>query len=254
MPTLEHTHLSVQIKQMPKQINRPGPLEKTTMTLLCHAHYFLCIACLCKSQRFVIYCGLGIPGTLYHITCFTRLKINYPFNFFPCRDGQEAGAEEQEEQGEDPYDFSLSSVIDECASIARSQEQKEAAGPSSTSASGPTKRKIVKSSYFSDDEEEADWMPNHASHIFTHIFLLITSSTTNHRPLRSWKHDLCKEMCLWDLLYLSKWHSMVVRQSCVVEISQEQKACTDVAFLHSFSSSVRKVLASALLLLLTCGW
>ena len=38
--------------------------------------------------NFVIYCGLGIQGTLYHITCFTGLKINYPFDFFHAETGK----------------------------------------------------------------------------------------------------------------------------------------------------------------------
>lgn len=61
--------------------------------------------------------------------------------------------EEEEDAGEDPYEFSLSAVIDECARMASKDEP---SNQSSTSTRGGSakKRKIVQSSYFSDEEDE----------------------------------------------------------------------------------------------------
>ncbi|KAJ7385908.1 Zinc finger CCHC-type and RNA-binding motif-containing protein 1 [Desmophyllum pertusum] len=63
--------------------------------------------------------------------------------------------EEEEDGGEDPYEFSLSAVIDECARMA-SKDDPTNPGTSSSggSSSNAKKKKIVKSSYFSDEEDE----------------------------------------------------------------------------------------------------
>ncbi|RMX48834.1 hypothetical protein pdam_00001565 [Pocillopora damicornis] len=61
--------------------------------------------------------------------------------------------EEEDDAGEDPYEFSLSAVIDECARMASKDEP---SNQSSTSTGGGSakKGKIVQSSYFSDEEDE----------------------------------------------------------------------------------------------------
>ena len=61
--------------------------------------------------------------------------------------------DEEEDDGEDPYEFSLSAVIDECARMA-SQDDPTDAGKSSSGSSQSKKRKIIQSSYFSDEEDE----------------------------------------------------------------------------------------------------
>ncbi|EDO38338.1 predicted protein [Nematostella vectensis] len=65
---------------------------------------------------------------------------------------EEEEEEEEEEQGEDPYESSLSAAIEEAARLAAQNEADRAAkeGP------GGKKRRIVKSSYLSDEEEEGD--------------------------------------------------------------------------------------------------
>lgn len=56
---------------------------------------------------------------------------------------------EEEDVGEDPYEYSLSAVIAECANLAEEQEQERLAA----SASGSKKRKkIQKDAYFSDED------------------------------------------------------------------------------------------------------
>jgi len=61
--------------------------------------------------------------------------------------------EEEEDGGEDPYEFSLSAVIDECARMASHDDPRNTSASSSGS-SNTRKRKFVQSSYFSDEEEE----------------------------------------------------------------------------------------------------
>ena len=76
--------------------------------------------------------------------------------FFCSRynDNDEQDEEEEEEDGgEDPYEFSLSAVIDECARMA-SQNDPTNPGTSSSGSSQSKKRKIIQSSYFSDEEDE----------------------------------------------------------------------------------------------------
>ncbi|XP_068698886.1 zinc finger CCHC-type and RNA-binding motif-containing protein 1-like [Montipora foliosa] len=70
------------------------------------------------------------------------------------RDDEEE-EEDEEDGGEDPYEFSLSAVIDECARMASRNEQTTPAA-SSIGASDKVakKRKIVRSAYFSDEEDE----------------------------------------------------------------------------------------------------
>ena len=61
--------------------------------------------------------------------------------------------DEEEDGGEDPYEFSLSAVIDECARMA-SQDDPINPVTSSSGSSQSKKRKIIQSSYFSDEEDE----------------------------------------------------------------------------------------------------
>ncbi|PFX16822.1 Zinc finger CCHC-type and RNA-binding motif-containing protein 1 [Stylophora pistillata] len=61
--------------------------------------------------------------------------------------------EEEEDGGEDPYEFSLSAVIDECARMA-SKDEPSNQSSTSTGVGSAKKRKIVQSSYFSDEEDE----------------------------------------------------------------------------------------------------
>ena len=74
-----------------------------------------------------------------------------------CREDEEQEEEEEEEEeeegGEDPYEFSLSAVIDECARMASHEDQSNP-GASSSGSGNARKRKIVQSSYFSDEEDE----------------------------------------------------------------------------------------------------
>ena len=73
---------------------------------------------------------------------------------FCCRyDEDEHDEDEEEDGGEDPYEFSLSAVIDECARMA-SQDDPHNPGTSSGGGSHSKKRKIIQSSYFSDEEDE----------------------------------------------------------------------------------------------------
>lgn len=71
---------------------------------------------------------------------------------YSCRDDDEE-EEEEEDGGEDPYEFSLSAVIDECARMSRGDSNNPGAS-SSSEGTNSRKRKIVKNSYFSDEEDE----------------------------------------------------------------------------------------------------
>lgn len=66
---------------------------------------------------------------------------------------EEEEDEEEDDGGEDPYEFSLSAVIDECARMASSDNQANQ-GASASGGTTSRKRKIVQSSYFSDEEDE----------------------------------------------------------------------------------------------------
>ena len=68
-------------------------------------------------------------------------------------DDDEQDEEEEEDGGEDPYEFSLSAVIDECARMA-SQGDPTNPSTSSSGSSQSKKRKIIQSSYFSDEEDD----------------------------------------------------------------------------------------------------
>jgi len=72
---------------------------------------------------------------------------------FCCRyDGDEQDEDEEEDGGEDPYEFSLSAVIDECARMASKDDP---TNPGTSSSGGSqSKKKIIQSSYFSDEEDE----------------------------------------------------------------------------------------------------
>jgi len=73
---------------------------------------------------------------------------------FCCRyEGDEQDEDEEEDGGEDPYEFSLSAVIDECARMA-SKDDPTNPGTSSGGGNQSKKRKIMQSSYFSDEEDE----------------------------------------------------------------------------------------------------
>lgn len=97
-----------------------------------------------------------------HPTCWTeqcseRLHgphVNYlrSASPFTCREEEEED-EEEDDGGEDPYEFSLSAVIDECARMASSDNQANQ-GASASGGTTSRKRKIVQSSYFSDEEDE----------------------------------------------------------------------------------------------------
>ena len=57
--------------------------------------------------------------------------------------------EEYSDDGEDPYEYSLSAVIAECASLAQEQDQEQ----HKISFAGTKKRKIIqKDTYFSDED------------------------------------------------------------------------------------------------------
>lgn len=62
--------------------------------------------------------------------------------------------EEEEDGGEDPYEFSLSAVIDECARMSSRGDSNNPGASSSSEGTNSRKRKIVKNSYFSDEEDE----------------------------------------------------------------------------------------------------
>lgn len=72
---------------------------------------------------------------------------------FFSRDEEQEEGDEDEEAGEDPYEFSLSAVIDECAKMA-SHDEHSAGSSSEASYAAAKKRKIVQSAYFSDEEDE----------------------------------------------------------------------------------------------------
>lgn len=69
------------------------------------------------------------------------------------RDDEEE-EEEEEEDGEDPYEFSLSAVIDECARMSSRDDSNNPGASSSSEGTNSRKRKIVQNSYFSDEEDE----------------------------------------------------------------------------------------------------
>ncbi|CAH3166056.1 unnamed protein product [Porites evermanni] len=70
------------------------------------------------------------------------------------RDDEEEEEEEEEDGGEDPYEFSLSAVIDECARMSSREDSNNPGASSSSEGTNSRKRKIVKNSYFSDEEDE----------------------------------------------------------------------------------------------------
>ena len=78
----------------------------------------------------------------------SQLKVR---TLFRCRCDDDE--EDEEDGGEDPYEFSLGAVIDECARMA-SQDDSTNPGTTSSGGSNAKKRKIVQSSYFSDEEDE----------------------------------------------------------------------------------------------------
>lgn len=67
---------------------------------------------------------------------------------------QEEGDDDHEEAGEDPYEFSLSAVIDECARMASHEEHAAGSANEASGYAAAKKRKIVQSAYFSDEEDE----------------------------------------------------------------------------------------------------
>lgn len=73
--------------------------------------------------------------------------------FSRCEEQEEGDDDDEEETGEDPYEFSLSAVIDECARMA-SHEEHAAGSANEASYAAAKKRKIVQSAYFSDEEDE----------------------------------------------------------------------------------------------------
>ena len=73
---------------------------------------------------------------------------------YSCRDDEEEEEEEEEDGGEDPYEFSLSAVIDECARMSSRGDSNNPGASSSSEGTNSRKRKIVKNSYFSDVEDD----------------------------------------------------------------------------------------------------
>ncbi|XP_031558087.1 zinc finger CCHC-type and RNA-binding motif-containing protein 1-like [Actinia tenebrosa] len=64
---------------------------------------------------------------------------------------EEVEEEEEEQQGEDPSEWSLGAAIQECARLADEKEE-----PHKVQQPSASKKRIVQSSYFSDDEEYGD--------------------------------------------------------------------------------------------------
>lgn len=93
--------------------------------------------------HFFLYCKHALIGLIF----------NVEMSFCSRDEDDEPDEDEEEDGGEDPYEFSLSAVIDECARMA-SQDDPTNPGTSSGGGSHSKKRKIIKSSYFSDEEDE----------------------------------------------------------------------------------------------------
>ena len=85
--------------------------------------------------------------------CMLLHFFYWGFYIFSSYEEQEEGDDDHEEAGEDPYEFSLSAVIDECARMA-SHEEHAAGSANEASYAAAKKRKIVQSAYFSDEEDE----------------------------------------------------------------------------------------------------
>ena len=93
--------------------------------------------------------------------CYVKKGISLTFlglvskveRLFCSRYNEDDEQDDEEDGGEDPYEFSLSAVIDECARMA-SQDDPTNPGSSSSGSSQSKKRKIIQSSYFSDEEDE----------------------------------------------------------------------------------------------------
>ena len=94
-------------------------------------------------HTFILYCKHALIG----------LVFNVEMSFCSRDEDDEPDEDEEEDGGEDPYEFSLSAVIDECARMA-SQDDPTNPGTSSGGGTHSRKRKIIKSSYFSDEEDE----------------------------------------------------------------------------------------------------
>lgn len=67
---------------------------------------------------------------------------------------EEGDDDDHDEAGEDPYEFSLSAVIDECARMASHEEHAAGSANEASGYAAAKKRKIVQSAYFSDEEDE----------------------------------------------------------------------------------------------------
>ena len=87
--------------------------------------------------------------------CMLLHFFYWGFYIFSRYEEQEEGDDDDhEEAGEDPYEFSLSAVIDECARMASHEEHAAGSANEASGYAAAKKRKIVQSAYFSDEEDE----------------------------------------------------------------------------------------------------
>ena len=86
--------------------------------------------------------------------CMLLHFFYWGFYIFSRYEEQEEGDDDHDEAGEDPYEFSLSAVIDECARMASHEEHAAGSANEASGYAAAKKRKIVQSAYFSDEEDE----------------------------------------------------------------------------------------------------